>query len=437
MRFLVLSALALQLALDGAQQESPTENGPRGLVGIARREAEREREQAASRVATLLEELSSASDPTLGYVTKRLEELARFGPAASPLLVEVLERMPPEESQGDQSVVNRGWGAARALAMMARQGHQGRVLPELERLSSSPSPWTRALAAHALGLGGTAAALPRLVALLQDPATTVVLAAIEAIGGIGGPGATEHLVAFLEREEDALRSAAVLALVQLDSPDLQQPLARLLERMTGNRATLVAILRYLARHSDADTIDPIGPIATNESLGLEIQREACKALRDIALRHGGRARSKALDILLTLVKAPAVTTLVEDVAQMLNDLGDDTGVERVLESENRVLKSNPKHFFARYRKAQKLYRFHRYAEAITDCREGLRHDRKEQGAAEARILMAACYAGLGNFQTAWWVLRETGRASFQDLPGRFPELKAMAEDKRYSSLFSK
>jgi tetratricopeptide (TPR) repeat protein len=311
------------------------------------------------------------------------------------------------------------------------------VLPRLVELARSSSPGTRLLAARALGWSGQTEALATLKSLLADGNTHVVEAAARALGELGRPEAASALEPLLSQEADGVRAAAIEGLVTLDIPGYEEPFASMLERHPQDEAVLVRILKYLSHHGDAECVARIGHIVSDTDRTSQTRLEAARTLRDIALEKGARARLKVLDILGPLIEDARLTSFVEAIAHLLDDLEDDRGVEKVVAPETRILKQNPRHFYSRYARAKKYYRFRRYAEAIADCREGLRWGRKEKGAGELRVLMAACYAGLGNFKTARRVLHEGGLTNLRDLPAAYPEFKAMAQDKRYASLFGR
>jgi tetratricopeptide (TPR) repeat protein len=406
----------------------PLASASDSLITIAEREAARERAAHEKDVKNVIAELGIADNPQLAYVSDRIGTLVKIGPAAVPYLIEAIR-----SANGDVDGVRRANNSARALGAILKTTPDATANGQLQQLAAEGTTSSRAAAMHAIGLAGDASAMPMLEAALTGSQVELAAAAATALGNLGHPAAGELLLRALSRPEEDLRRVVVRSLTQVEyAPALSTLLDLLTVSELGD--TRFAILQLAAKVGAADSIDKLGKFVDTPAPG-GLREAAIDAMREIGKRGKNSDKAKAITA-LSRVLENAAQNLSEKAALALHALGDDRGLDQVVDDDTRTLRNQPKNVMARMSRARKYYQFQRYKEAIKDCRTALEGQRGSQ-IGSINALLAACFAGLQDYGTAKRHLEKAEVESVKTLLAEYPELAEMAKDPKYSKLFEK
>jgi HEAT repeat protein len=399
------------------------------LITIAEKEAARERAAHEKDVKNVIAELGIADNPQLSYVSERLAQLTKIGPAAVSPLIEAIRA-----ASTDIESARRANNAGRALGAILKTSPSADANKHLEQIASEGSTPSRAAAMHAIGLAGDTGAMPQLEAALTGAQVELAAAAATALGDLGQGTSGELLVRALSRPEEDLRRVVVRALTKLE---YAPALPTLLDMLTVSELadTRFEILQFAAKSGGPESIDKLGKFVDTPAPEA-LRSGAIDAIRDIGKRGKNSDKAKAITVLTRCLENSA-QNIAEKAALGLHQLGDDRGLEPMVEEESRVLRDKPKNTVARFSRARKYYQFQRYKEAIKDCRLVLDNQRGAAQTGPVNVLLAASYAGLQDYANAKRHLEKSELDSLKPLTVEFPELAEMAKDAKYSKLFEK
>ncbi|MFO0982389.1 MAG: HEAT repeat domain-containing protein [Planctomycetota bacterium] len=400
-----------------------------GLIAIAEREAEREKAEKSKEVKGLILELSLSDNPQLAYVSERLDKLINLGPAVMPALLEAIKG-----AGNDIDGTRRATNVAFAIGMILKDHPDPATVETLKQTVSDGSLTTRAAAIRALGILAEPSALPLLEAALAGSQIDLAVAAAAALGCYSSQESGAILHKALQSPDAGLHRVVVHSLAQMQyGPALAELLDELPKSDLGD--TRKEILAFAAKQGSIDALDKLDRFLGTPA-PTDLRYAAIEAVRDIAKRGRTSDKSKAIAILARIVESPT-DGLSERAAIALHLLGDDRGLDLVIEDESRMLRGNPKNFAARVSRARKYYAFQRYGDAIKDCRAAIDAVRGQTSTGPVNVLLAACYAGMEDFKTARRFLEKSELDSLKPLTETYPELAEMAKDPKYGKLFEK
>lgn len=429
-RLLAPLALCAVLAPVRAAQADDAVAPPvaRDLLSIARREAEREREQLATRVQALLAELRSTSDANLGFVQDKIKEVAAIGPAALPVLMQAMD------AEGvAPGAVNVRLNSARAAAAIGGPA----ALEALLGLAEKGSRTGRLHAAYALGLLRDQAALGAVKSLLAVEDADLQRESLLALGSIGGDEAVAILRSYVPSPQPLLAAAAVKGLADnADVPSagaVQTRLSLELAATPPAEVLLTAALAFVAAVPTEAALAAAEGQLRSETASPPLREAAVRAVRAIGLAFDS-SRKAAVESLEVALGSTA-RNVVLAAAHALDDLGDDSGIKAVTAELDVELGRNPKNYTARYKRAELLLEFGEWRDAQRDLNEGLKVDRDLRSPDKVHLMMARAYAGMKRPSDAVRFLSKLPKGACVQLPTVYPEFAEMAGDERYAKLF--
>ncbi len=202
------------------------------------------------------------------------EQLRRIGPAAVPVMLEVLRHKDAD--------------VRRLAAIGLGEFKDSSALPALTEALEDEDTWVRAAAVRALGEYGLAAPVRQIVELLRDE-KTVRWDAAKVLGRIGGTEAVGGLIQVLNDPDWDVRNAVIRALGQARDTVAIPPLVELLKNEPN----------FNYRHNAVEALGAIGGPAAVAGLAEVIQDDEN---RDV--------RYSAFDGLATIGGAEAVAVLL-------------------------------------------------------------------------------------------------------------------------------
>jgi HEAT repeat protein len=410
----------------GEGQES-LKTKPAGLLEVARIESLREKQIRDGKIKESILQLGIYTDPQLAFVRRKREEILAFGKHAVPHLVKAMET-----ASGERTRINAG----RIAAVILSEIDDPDIEPELLRLMASENENARANAIRCIGYMGLKAHTDLVRSNLQTENKELLAEALECLGRLGCGDIPEIASRYLKDKDSTVRVSAIRAL------DLQgragpeictQVLAAFAE--SEDSAVQDAALDFLKKYGGAECVPVL--IERYEDGGIK-RRERytiLSALTAIGMRIQDDSRGRIVEFLKGLLDQADFDT-VKRAAFHLNDLGDDSGVEVLTGSMDKLIErhGNAEYYF---RRGEIFLQFKKYREARRDFLEGLRKDKRagRYGIQKVYIALARCYAGEERYPDAERYLRKAEPEDPAGLPLLYEEFVKMAEDPHYARLF--
>lgn len=442
-------AMLCLVAAGPAKSQQDPESAKKGtdVVSVARKEAERESATLNARVKELLRYLMLKTDLADPAIDSRIEELAHIGSVAVPLLLGAMdypENSPPESAT---PLRNAGINAARAIARIPGPA----VSASIVKMSREGSVNGKRNAAIALGLRGDGSLFPALsdlVALSAKSGLTqaekdIVAQALIGVGLLGGSEAATLLERFITAGEGDHAAAAISGLARLEKPSeaiANAVTARLNSEISvapPNEHVLAAAFAFLATHPRSEAVEAAAKAIIDPLRSAESRMQASHALRSIARKYDSSKR-KALTAMNESLQT-ASGPVLEEIALDMRDLGDDAGIDAVVDPLSKQIREDPKNFALLYARGEAFFRLREYKLAKRDIVDALKKEKDPRQPERVYITIARCSISVDDAREAARWLKEfedkSGDQDFSVLPRLYPEFTAMAKDPQYEKLF--
>jgi hypothetical protein len=412
---------------DTADDQAPATKKPSGLLEVARLESLREKAARDNKIKESILQLGIYTDPQLSFVRRKRDEILAYGVHAVPHLIKAME-----SGSSERTRINAGRIAAEILAGIDDPG----VEPALLRLLASENERARANAIQCIGLKGLKQHLELVKPNLKTGNKALLAATLVCLGRLGSEEILTIAAPYLKNASPLLRVAALQAL-EIWGKGGDEACNLVLSALANAEEPAVqnTALDFLDVYGGAQCV----PVLIEKFGAPRIKRREryniLQTLTSIGMRIEGEPRAKILHFLNTLLKQADFET-VKKAAYHLNDLGDDSGVEVLTSSMDKLIAThgNAEYYF---RRGEIFLQFKKYKDAKHDFQEGLRKDKKagRYGAQKVFIALARCFAAENRFSEAERYLRKAESKDIESFPHQYEEFKKMAEDPRYSKLF--
>lgn len=450
--------LALRLAITllsvvsapsaGAHQDPEGTKKGTDVVSVARKEAERESATLNARVKELLRYLMLKTDIADPAIDSRIEELVHIGSVAVPLLLGAMdypENSPPESAT---PLRNAGINAARAIARIPGPA----VSAAIVKMSREGSVNGKRNAAIALGLRGDSSLFPALSDLvtlssksgLSQAEKDIVAQALIGVGVLGGAEAATLLERFISAGEGDHAAAAISGLSRIEKPSdaiLNAVVARLnteIATTPPNEHVLASSFGFFATHPRSEVVDAAAKAISDPLRSAESRVQASHALRSIARKYESSKR-KALSAMSESLQT-ASGAVLEEIALDMRELGDDAGIDAVVDPLSKQIREDPKNFALLYARGEAFFRLREFKLAKRDIVDALKKEKDPRQPERVYITIARCSISVDDAREAARWLKEfedkSGDQDFSVLPRLYPEFTSMAKDPQYEKLFA-
>ena len=207
----------------------------------------------------------------------------------------------------------------------------------------------------------------------------------------------------LGASEPPIRSACIEFLTQLGSAD-DKPKVLAALRTENQDVLLPVYLGFLQRHAagDAAAAEALLGMLEPGKLFLPRQYEVVKALAVIA----PKGHDATINRLRALIQGGEIQHLGRACAATMQALGDKSGRKELFDGLDKEVKKNPKVPSVLANRAEALFAFEQWNDAIRDFKEALRNARSQTTLREFNLWIARCHVRQQQSRKAAQVLKE-------------------------------
>lgn len=415
----------------------PAADAPRGLLGIAEKEAARSSRALRESILGKLKKFAETQETAADRGKTLLDAVVTLGPDAVPLLLEVLRDV--DRGALDSSFAG---AAARALCGIFERTRSKEILARLDAAVKGSGPAVKQGALDGLAQLDHPQVIEIVAPLLASGDATLVARAVRVLGHQQSSAETvaPQLRPLLDQQGAPLADV-VTALDALGDTVALDSIHGLAAK-SEDPVVLLACVRYLSRLGTRASIAPLGKLLLRPEGALPetLLKQGIDAVQGIGLRLSD-AHAGAEELLLDVYKKLRATrTTVSTYARWqlgpyktddaLKSLEDE--LEQAIAANKRMNQSN----VARYIDLAKArLRFEAWNKAVSALDKAKDEDTRRNRTDDIEQLRAVGFCGQAKYSAAEKLLQEIDPKLRLELLQEYPVLQKMAREPRYKELF--